>query len=144
MKTLETERLLLRRWRENDVEDLFEFSKSPNIWLKAGGSIHQNIEESRKILSSLINSDEDWAIVLKEDKKAIGTMFLCDTNRHVSYKEMEYVLSEDYHNKGYMIEAVKCMLEYAFGKLNLLIVSICYYLSNVASKRVIKKCGFTS
>ena len=71
-------------------------------------------------------------------------MFLCDTNRHVSYKEMEYVLSEDYHNKGYMIEAVKCMLEYAFGKLNLLIVSICYYLSNVVSKRVIKKCGFTS
>ena len=90
-----------------------------------------------------MNSDKSWAMVLKENNKAIGAMFLCDTNRHISYKEMEYVLSEDYHNKGYMTEAVKCMLEYAFSELNLLIVAICHYPSNIESKRVIEKCGFT-
>lgn len=143
MKTLETEHLLLRKWRESDVEDLFEFSKSPNVWPKAGGKVHENIEESRKSVGFFMNSEEVWAIVLKENNKAIGAMFLCDTNRHEDYKEMEYVLSEDYHNKGYMTEAVKCMLEYAFSELNLLIIAICHYPFNVESKRVIEKCGFT-
>ena len=104
MKTLETERLLLGRWRENDVEDSFEFSKSSNIWPKAGERVDKNIEESRKIISSFVSSDEAWAIVLKENNKALGAMFLYDTNRHASYKEMEYILSEGYHNKGYITE----------------------------------------
>jgi RimJ/RimL family protein N-acetyltransferase len=49
----------------------------------------------------------------------------------------------DYQNKGYATEAVKCMLKYAFTELDLLVVAVCHYSSNLKSKRVIEKCGFT-
>lgn len=143
MKVIKTERLILRGWQESDVEDLFEFSKSPNVWPKAGGKIHQTMEESRKFIHGYMNSEEVWAIVLKENNKAIGAMFLCDSNRHEGYKEMEYVLSEAYHNKGYATEAAKGVLKHAFNELNLMIVAVCHYPFNKQSKRVIEKCGFT-
>lgn len=42
LKTLETERLILREWRESDVFDLHEFSKSPDVMM-AGAKVHDRI-----------------------------------------------------------------------------------------------------
>lgn len=143
MKTLETERLILREWQENNVADMYEFYKSPNIGPRAGGKIHENIDDSLECIRLLIKNQEDWAIVLKENNKPIGSIGLYDINRHEQYKELEYVLSEDYQNKGYATEAVKRVLEYSFSELDLMIVAVCHYPFNVQSKRVIEKCGFT-
>lgn len=142
MKTLETERLILREWRESDVFDLHEFSKSPDVMM-AGAKVHESIDESLECIKLFIQSQEIWSIVLKKDNKAIGWIGLYDTNRHNKYKEIEFVLSEDYQNKGYATEAVKRILKYAFGELDLMVVAVCHYPLNVKSKRVIEKCGFT-
>lgn len=58
------------------------------------------------------------------------------------YKEIKYVISEDYQNKGYATEVVNHVLKYAFIELNLLVVAACCYPLNIKSKRVIEKCGF--
>lgn len=142
MKTLETEGLILREWQENDAADMFEFCKRSDI-ANAGWKIHENIHESLEFIRSSIKYQESWAIVLKENGKVIGSIALFDINRHDRYKEIEYVISEDYQNKGYATEAVKSVLKYAFTELDLLIVAVCYYQSNEKSKRVIEKCGFT-
>ena len=142
MKTLETERLILREWQESDAPDMFKLGKSPNV-VNAGWKIHKNIDESLECIRMSIKYQESWAIVLKENSKPIGWISLSDINRHDSYREMEYVISEDYQNKGYATEAVKCVLKYAFSELDLMIVAVCHYPFNIRSKRVIEKCGFT-
>ncbi|WP_157950071.1 GNAT family N-acetyltransferase [Vallitalea okinawensis] len=142
MKTLDTDRLILREWHENDAVDLFEFAKSPNV-VGASWQPHESIDESLEAIRSWIEYQEIWAIVLKDNNKPIGTISLTDINRHDRYKEIEYVLSEDYQNKGYTSEATKRVLEYAFRELDLMVVAVCHYPYNIQSKRVIEKCGFT-
>lgn len=142
MKTLETERLILREWRENDAADMFEFCKNFDI-ASAGWKIHENIDETLECISSFIKFQEAWAIVIQDNGKVIGSILLSDINRHDRYKEIEYVISKYYQNKGYATEAVKGVLKYAFTELDLLVVAVCHYPFNVKSKRVIEKCGFT-
>lgn len=141
MKILKTERLILREWQESDASYMFEFCKS-SIVLNAGWKIHENIDHSLENIRSSIKYQNSWAIALKENNKPIGVIEL-NENRHDRYKEMEYILSEDYQNKGYVTEAVKHVLAYAFSELDLMIVAVCHYPFNVQSKRVIEKCGFT-
>lgn len=142
MKILETKRLILREWQESDSADIFAFAQSANV-MKAGWRVHENIDESFTYIRSAIERQESWAIVLKENNKPIGVIELFDSNRHKGYKELEFIISDDFHNKGYATEAVKCVLDYAFSELELVIVGVCHYLSNAQSKRVIEKCGFT-
>lgn len=141
MKTLETERLILREWHEKDAGEYFELYKNPDVE-NVGAKICENINESLESVRSLINCQESWAIVLKENNRIIGSIFLSDINRHDRYKEMEYVISENYQKKGYATEAVKHVLKYAFTELDLLVVAVCHYPYNIKSKRVIEKCGF--
>jgi putative acetyltransferase len=142
MKTLETDRLFLREWQIEDASEMLEIYKNPNVILRAGGKVHENLEESLSCIKLLKENQEDWAIVLKESNKVIGNIGLYDINRNNKYKELEFILSESYHNQGYMTEAVKSVLKYAFCDLNLLVVAACHYPYNIQSKRVIEKCGF--
>lgn len=142
MKVLETEHLLLREWQENDASDMFEFHKNSSVEM-AGAKVHKDIDESLACIRAFIKSQEVWAILLKEIYKPIGWIGLYNSNRHDRYKEMEFILSDDYQNKGYATEAVKRVLEYAFSDLDLLVVAVCHYPHNASSKRVIEKCGFT-
>ena len=54
MKTIETERLILRPWRLEDLEDLYQYAKNPEVGPNAGWKPHENLEESRKILEGRI------------------------------------------------------------------------------------------
>lgn len=141
MKTIETERLILREWQESDADDYFELCKNPDIE-NAGCKICKNINESLEHIRLSIKCQESRAIVLKENGKVIGSIFLSEVNRHARYKEIEYAISEAYQNKGYATEAVKHVLKYAFTKLNLLVVAASLNQFNIKSKRVIEKCGF--
>lgn len=142
MKKLETERLILREWQESDAADLFAFCQSANV-ANAGWKIHESIDESLAYIRLSIKYQESWAIILKENNKPIGVVELSDTNRHEYYKEIAYILSDDYQNKGYATEAVKRVLAHIFSELDLMIVAVAHYPFNVQSKRVIEKCGFT-
>ena len=45
--TMETERLILRRWEDSDAESLYEYAKDPDVGSIAGWPAHQSIGESR-------------------------------------------------------------------------------------------------
>ena len=50
MKNLETDRLLLRKFRESDSKDLFEYAKSELVGPNAGWKPHENEDESKNII----------------------------------------------------------------------------------------------
>lgn len=143
MKTLETQRLILREWRKNDVGDLFDIMKKNSV-LIGGWKPHSNINVSTQVLNEYIESNDRWAVELKDSKKVIGCIRIYPDNNRGKYnaKSISYVLSEDYWGNGYMTEAVKRVIEYVFGELNIDLLSAFHYPDNIKSKRVLEKCGF--
>lgn len=144
MKTLETERLILRTWNIDDLEDFYEYAKSPEVGPNAGWKPHESKEESASILNAFINSGEVWAIELKENQKVIGSVGLhADKKReNVNSKMLGYALSANYWGHGIMTEVVNSIIEFAFNELNIDVLSVYHYPFNMRSKRVIEKCGF--
>ena len=70
---LETERLILRGWKIEDLSDFYEYAKVDGVGEMAGWPHHNNTEESLKILNNFINNDRTFAIVYKENNKVIGS-----------------------------------------------------------------------
>ncbi len=145
MKTIETDRLILRDWNEDDADDLYEYAGNPNVGPHAGWKPHESREESLEIIRTLFTDQYDcWAIVHKETGKVIGSVaYEADTKRPgINCKELGYALGEDYWGKGLMTEAAKAALRHGFEELALDMVAIYRNPLNERSGRVIEKCGF--
>ncbi len=149
-KVLETQRLILREFKENDLTDFYEYASVDGVGEMAGWSHHENIETTKEILNSFIKDNKVFAIVYKENNKVIGSLGVekygmedkLDEFKNLYGREIGYVLSKDYWGKGLMKEAVKCVINYLFDECNLDFIICGYYLFNNQSKRVQEKCGF--
>ena len=144
---LETKRLVLRRWNEDDAGDLYKYAADPAVGPIAGWPAHQSIEESRDVIRKVFNGKEAYAVCLKEDGKAIGAIELkrnghSDMTDRDDECEMGFWLGKPFWGQGIMPEAVKEMLRHAFEDLRMSKVWIGYYEGNTRSKRVQEKCGF--
>ena len=145
--TLETERLILRRWEDSDAESLYEYAKNPDVGPIAGWPAHQSVEESLDVIQNVFNGKEAYAVCLKTDNKAIGAIELklnghTDMTERDDECEMGYWLGKPFWGQGIMPEAVKEMLRHAFEDCGMTKVWIGYYEGNTKSKRVQEKCRF--
>ena len=136
---LETKRLIIRPIDMNDASDIYEYAKNPNVGLSAGFSAHKSIEETKSIIDTILKIDS-YAIVLKEINKVIGTISL--QKKLEDIYEIGYSLGETYWNNGYMSEAVKEMVKYAFTKLNAYEIDSGCFPTNIASEKVLLNNSF--
>ena len=149
-KVIETERLLLRAFKETDLNDFYKYAKVDGVGEMAGWPHHENIEESKKILDRFIKNDIVFAIVYKENNKVIGSLGVEECGlvdkltefEGLLGRELGYVLSKNYWGKGIMPEAVKGVIDYLFNDLNLDFLTCGHFDKNNQSRRVIEKCGF--
>lgn len=144
MKALQTERLTLRGWQLEDLDDLYEYAKNPHVGPLSGWEPHGSKEASLGILQHYLNDGGRWAIVLKEKDKVVGSLKLkTDENRgKYNAKYVSFVLSEDYWGKGYMTEAVQRLISHVFEEMQIDLLSVFHFPHNYRSRRVIEKCGF--
>ncbi len=142
---LETERLYLKKWSKRDAADLFEYAKDPAVGPAAGWKPHASPAESRMIISECFLQKMSWAIQDKESGKVIGSIgFEKDKFRpDILSRELGYSLSKQYWGRGLMTEAAKRLVAYAFEEIGVEVLSITTGESNLRSRRVIEKCGFT-
>ncbi len=112
MNTIETERLILRPFRESDYGDLFEFlyQLRDDEYEGYPGITWEN---GREHLKYRLNSEEFYAIELKETGKVIGNISCM--SRDFEAKEVGYILHADYQRKGYAAEALAAVIRYAFS-----------------------------
>lgn len=146
---LETERLIIREWKETDLEDLFEYAKVDGVGQMAGWNPHASVQESKNILEMFIKGKKTFALELKENHKVIGSLGLEEMSLLLSEKyekllgrEIGYVLSKDYWGRGLMVEAVNSLIKYCFEKENYDYLMCSHSAINNQSKRVIEKSGF--
>ena len=145
--TLQTQRLILRRWEERDAENLYRFASDPDIGPIAGWPAHRSVEESRNVIRDVLNGKEAYAICLKTDGMAIGAVELklkgrTDLTGRDDECEIGYWLGKPFWGQGIMPEAVGEMLRHAFEDIGMSKVWVAYYEGNAKSKRVQEKCGF--
>jgi len=74
--TLETTRLLLRPWKQSDAESLYEYAKDPRVGPIAGWPVHTSVENSRDIILEVLSAAETYAVTVKGDDTAIGSIGL--------------------------------------------------------------------
>lgn len=144
---LQTDRLLLRRWKESDAEVLYKYASDPDVGPRAGWPAHQSIEESREVIRNVFSSDTVWAVVLKETGEPIGCMgyFTHETSNisiGVNDCEIGYWIGKPYWNQGICTEALRLMLDYCLNKKHFEHIWSDYFTGNPASGRVMEKCGF--
>ena len=61
--TLETERLILRPWREEDAADLYEYARDPLVGPAAGWPPHTDAEDSLNIIRGVLSAPETFAVI---------------------------------------------------------------------------------
>ena len=71
---LETERLILRPWCEDDAEELYKYARDPEVGPPAGWAPHTSVENSRDIIRTVLSAPDTFAVCLKENGKAIGSI----------------------------------------------------------------------
>lgn len=145
--TLETERTLLRPWRETDAEALYEYACDPRVGPAAGWPPHKSVDESREIIRTVFMQDGVFAVTLKGRDKAVGCIGVirgAKSNLPIAEDEGEvsYWIGVPYWGQGLIPEAMRRLMRYAFEELRLRNLWCGYFDGNQKSKRAQEKCGF--
>ena len=144
-RSLETVRLLIRPFQEEDADAFFACCQNPNLGNNAGWAPHKTIEESREILQNVFIGQENiWAMILKDAQQLIGSIGIVpDPKReNPQVRMLGYWLDEAHWGKGYMTEAVQAILNYGFNELQLSLITANCYPHNKRSQQVLERNGF--
>ena len=139
---IETARLILRPWSENDAESLFKYASDPDVGPIAGWAPHTSVAESLEIIRTVFAAPDVYAVVLKETGEAVGCCGLIFGDNRPREAELGYWIGKPYWGRGLMTEAVRAILTRGFEVLSLDVILCSHYDGNIRSKRVIEKSGF--
>ena len=108
----ETERLILRRYKKEDVQDLFEYLSDKEV-VKYEPYKQQTFDETKENLEWRISTDEMVAVELKNLHKMIGNVYM--GKRDFDALEIGYVFNRNYWGYGYAAESCKALIQQAFS-----------------------------
>ena len=142
--TIETERLILRPWREDDAAACYEYAKDPRVGPMCGWLPHKSEEESREIIRTILSAAMNYAVTRKGADEAIGSIGFYPTTRQetMGHVALGYWLGEPHWGNGYIPEAAEALLKTAF-RLGAREIWAAHYAENHNSRRVLHKLGFT-
>lgn len=146
---IETERLILRPFSENDAEDVFEYLKQPAVNCFASMKL-SSIEEAKAEMKKRSGETEYYfAIVLKETGKVIGEIDAypetgephSDENAVRDTFSPCWMLNGNYQGKGYAYEAAHAFFDYLFKQKNARRIYAYTEDYNLSSQRLCEKLG---
>ena len=144
MTMLETKRLILRPWSEDDAKELYKYASDPDVGPPAGWPPHTSVENSREIIRTVLSAPETYAVCLKETGKPIGSIGLHrnDLAEQEDEYELGYWIGKPFWGQGLIPEASREILRYAFEDLGMNRIWCGYYDGNEKSRKVQLKLGF--
>jgi len=144
---LETERLLLRRWRPEDLEAFYEAIHGEEITVSYGVPPIETMEDAEKLFKEDYLQPKAFAMVLKSTGVPVGSVLLeigdeCFEPAAPNEAEIGFFIAKPYWNRGLTTEAVREILRYAVEERGIVRFFCGYFTGNEASHRVMEKCGF--
>ncbi len=146
-KTINTQRLKLRRPLLFDAEDLFVCTSNPNVVKYEGWRRHASPFETLNFVNNLMLCyDEgfcyDFIIEEKDSGRAVGVINLHDIDFTKDIGYIGYWLAEDVWGKGYGTEAARAFVEFFFKKAGINVIYALCHPKNTASYKLLEKIGF--
>ncbi|WP_310602659.1 GNAT family N-acetyltransferase [Anaerosporobacter sp.] len=146
-KILETERLVLRPFKENDVENMYHnWASSNNVTRYLTWPTHTSKEVTKSVIDFWVSRYDDaknyqWCIEWKENKQAIGSFAIVHMEEEINSVEIGYCIGEDYWNRGITSEAFKEVIRFVFEEVECNRISARHDVCNPNSGKVMKKAG---
>lgn len=142
---LNTKSLSLTRFISSDAKAMYTgWANNPRVlkWMFLGDG--QDMEQCEDYVNRLIKryssdpGNHQWAI--RSDNRCIGTIALfVDENNNSG--QLAYLLIEEAWGKGYMVQAVRAVINFAFTELGLNRIQADHFSENTSSGRVMQKAG---
>ena len=148
MVTIKTERLILRDLKESDALNLSKNGNTPNIISKTFYLPDPfNISDAQKYIQEKIresNKDirESYELGIEYNGEVIGMINLYQIDRVNKKAKVGYWIGKDYRRKGFVSEALKLIIDFAFSKENLNKISAKVITTNIESNNLLEKYGF--
>lgn len=142
---IETERLILRPWREEDAPAMYKYASDPRIGPSAGWPVHESEQDSLEVIRRLQSQREVYAVVPKDVGEPVGSAGLSMNRRYRMGRrsaELGFWTGAPYWGRGYAAEAAMALIERGFTELALREIWCASYQGNLRSERVQEKCGF--
>lgn len=145
---LETQRLIIRPWQEDDLEALYLQARDPEIGPLCGWKVHESIEESDMVLHEVLMRPDNAAVCYKlssHPNQPIGSVGL--TPGGINWElpadegEIGYWLARLLWGHGLGTEAAGALLRYGFEDLGLKKIYAAYFADNERSHHVMEKLG---
>ncbi len=129
-----------------DAEDMYEYAHLGEVTQYLTWNEHPNLAYTRRYLEYIkeqYSNGEffDWALILKDSGKMIGTCGFTSFDIPNNSAEIGYVINPAYRGHGYAPEAVLAVMRFGFMELNLHRITARFISGNSASLAVMKKCG---
>ena len=109
----EIDRLILRRYKKEDAQDLFEYLSDKEV-VKYEPHKPLTFDETTENLVWRISTDEMIAVELKSSHKMIGNVYM--GRRDFAALEMGYVFNRNYWGCGYAAESCTVLIQQAFSR----------------------------
>lgn len=147
VEVFRTERLIVRRWLDSDLEMILKVYSDKEIVKFVGDGTPITPELADK-----------WLVVTKNnyEKRGYGMFTVLDLNKNIlgfgglvhpdnsELPEVKYAFLKDHWGKGYATEFVRHLLAYGLEKLKLKTIIATTHPENAASNYILEKCGFVN
>ncbi len=144
---IETKRLILRRFRAEDAEDMFRnWASDPEVTKYLTWPVHSSVDVTRRLLEDWVSRYEDgsyfnWAIVYKETGQVIGNISAVKIDESTEAAEIGYCMSSAFWGRVLMPEALEAVMKYLFDAAGLNRIAARHDANNPKSGRVMEKAG---
>jgi aminoglycoside 6'-N-acetyltransferase len=149
--SLETERLVLRRFRPGDAPAFAAYRGEPAIARYQSWDETYSLADAERFIASLEDAHPgepgawfQFAVAERVADALVGDCALHVDGRDPARAEIGYTLAPAHHGMGYATEAVEALVGYAFGTLGVEQLSATADERNVASIRVVERLGFAA
>lgn len=144
---LETERLILRAYRESDAPEVLFMRSDPDMMRYLDRAPAQGLDDARAhirlVLDNLANHEGIlWGICLKGEDRVIGNVCFWRMDKPHFRAEIGYALMPAHQGRGIMQEAIAAALDYAFMVMGFHSIEANVNPLNAASIAVLKRAGF--
>ena len=144
---IETVRLILRRFEEEDAQAMFSnWASDPEVTKFLMWPPHSDVYVSRSVLHDWIQKYGDdgyyqWAIVLKETQEPIGSIGVVDKNDSIPMAHIGYCIGRAHWRKGITAEALAAVMDFLFDEVGYDRIESRHDPRNPNSGKVMLKCG---
>ncbi|GGC58189.1 GNAT family N-acetyltransferase [Undibacterium terreum] len=144
---LSTERLVLRRVEDKDVQQIYRLRSDPVSNAYIGRVAPANEEEAAahiRMVNENASKDQSiyWVISLQQDPTLIGTICFWNFDLEHATIEIGYEMLAEFQGKGLMAEAIKRVIAYGFDEMKARIILAYPSADNERSVAVLKNTGF--